>query len=105
MPSSRGCVVASLWRGNENTKDAQLYFYDLNVKANYTLNERNCLYFSGYLGQDVLGISAFGSTYGNQTATLRLNHLFSDKLFSNTSLIYSKYDFGIRITSSVINAA
>jgi hypothetical protein len=85
---------------NETTKNAQLYFYDLNVKANYTLNQRNRLYFSGYLGKDVLGIPSFGSTYGNQTATLRLNHLFSDKLFSNTSLIYSKYDFRIRLTSS-----
>ncbi|MBF9141944.1 TonB-dependent receptor [Hymenobacter sp. BT439] len=85
---------------NETTKDARLYFYDLNVKANYRLNERNRLYFSGYLGEDVMGISAFGSNYGNQTATLRLNHLFTDQLFSNTSLIYSKYDFGIRLTSS-----
>ncbi|MCC2548593.1 TonB-dependent receptor [Hymenobacter sp. BT175] len=85
---------------DEQINDASLYFYDLNAKANYRLSERTRLYFSGYLGQDVLGISAFGSTYGNQTATLRLNHLFTDQLFSNTSLIYSKYDFGIRITAS-----
>ena len=82
---------------NENTKDAQLYFYDFNAKANYTFNERNRLYFSGYLGRDVLGISTFGNDYGNQTATLRFNHLFTDRLFSNTSLIYSKYDYRITI--------
>lgn len=85
---------------NETTKDASLYFYDLNAKANYTLDARNRLYFSGYLGKDVLGISSFGSTYGNETATLRFNHLFTDRLFSNTSFIYSRYNYQIRLTTS-----
>ncbi|MBF9224225.1 TonB-dependent receptor [Hymenobacter sp. BT662] len=85
---------------NPTTRSASLYFYDLNAKANYTLDARNRLYFSGYLGQDVLGISSFGSTYGNQTATLRFNHLFTDRLFSNTSFLYSKYNYQIRLTTS-----
>ncbi|MBU6121315.1 TonB-dependent receptor [Hymenobacter siberiensis] len=82
---------------NETTKNARLYFYDFNAKANYTLDARNRIYFSGYLGRDVLGINTFENNYGNQTATLRFNHLFTDRLFSNTSLIYSKYDYQIKI--------
>ncbi|TDN37220.1 collagen-binding protein [Hymenobacter sp. UV11] len=82
---------------NETTKSSSLYFYDFNAKANYTLSPSNRLYFSGYLGRDALGVGNFGNNYGNQTATLRLNHLFSDRLFSNTSLIFSKYSYQINI--------
>ncbi|RZL04682.1 MAG: TonB-dependent receptor, partial [Hymenobacter sp.] len=85
---------------NETTKSASLYFYDFNAKANYTLNDRNRLYFSAYLGRDVLGINNFGNNYGNQTATLRYNHLFTDKLFSNTTLIFSKYSYQIKIRAN-----
>ena len=85
---------------NETTKNARLYFYDFNAKANYTLDARNRIYFSGYLGRDVLGINTFENNYGNQTATLRFNHLFTDRLFSNTSLIYSKYDYQIKIRAN-----
>ena len=86
---------------NTTTKNSSLYFYDVNAKANYTLSDRNRLYFSAYLGRDALGLSGtFGQYYGNKTATLRLNHLFSDRLFSNTSLIFSKYDYQIDITTN-----
>ena len=89
---------------NETTKNSSLYFYDLNAKANYTLNERNRLYLSAYLGRDALGLAnTFGQYYGNRTATLRLNHLFSDRVFSNTSLIYSKYDYEIDILANALN--
>ena len=91
---------------NETTRNSSLYFYDFNAKANYQLNERNHLYFSGYVGRDALGLSnTFGQYYGNQTATLRLNHLFSDRVFSNTSLIYSKYDYEIDIYTNDQNFA
>lgn len=83
-----------------NTNRNSLYFYDLNVKANYRLGEKDHLYLSGYFGQDHLGISnSFDLTYGNSTATLRWNHLITSKLFSNTSLIYSKYNYTIGINS------
>ncbi len=73
-----------------------LYFYDLNAKVNYQLDEKNTLYLSGYFGRDKLGLNnTFGFNWGNATGTLRLNHLFSNKLFSNTSLIMSKYDYQI----------
>ncbi|WP_440134611.1 TonB-dependent receptor [Chitinophaga sancti] len=81
-------------------KDIQLYFYDLNVKANLAVNDRNKLYFSGYFGKDVLGVSkTFGSKWGNATGTLRWNSVLSSKLFSNTSFIYSNYDFNVSFKS------
>lgn len=74
-----------------------LYFYDVNAKANYQLDDKNTLYLSGYFGRDKLGISeAFGFNWGNATFTLRWNHLYSDRLFSNTSLIYSNYNYVIQ---------
>jgi len=78
---------------NSNT----LYFYDLNAKANYRLDENNAFYVSGYFGRDKLGIAeTFGFNWGNGTVTLRWNHLFSQRLFSNTSAIYSNYNYVIK---------
>jgi len=73
-------------------KNAQFNFYDLTAKANYTLNDKNRLFLSGYLGRDVFG-AGFKFNWGNSTATLRWNHVFGSKLFLNTSLIYSNYDY------------
>jgi len=75
------------------------YFYDLNTKLSYNLNENNRLFLSGYFGRDVFKISeSFGNTFGNTTVNLRWNHLFSDKLFSNLSFIYSDYYFGLELS-------
>ncbi len=72
----------------------QLYFYDLNLKLNYTINENNRIYLSGYLGRDVFSFNKeFGINWGNNTETFRWNHLFSKKVFSNLSLIFSNYDY------------
>lgn len=81
-------------------KDIKLYFYDLNAKANLTVNNKNRLFFSGYFGKDVFDVSkTFGSKWGNATGTLRWNSLLSSKLFSNTSFIYSNYDFNVGFQS------
>jgi hypothetical protein len=83
-----------MFASTENLKKSGLYFYDLNLKANYKLGENDRIFLSGYLGRDVAQINdQFGFDWGNQTLTLRWNHLFSDKLFLNSSLIYSKYDY------------
>ncbi|GGH14190.1 collagen-binding protein [Mucilaginibacter phyllosphaerae] len=80
---------------------SSLYFYDINAKANYHFNDKNAIYLSGYFGKDVLGIKdQFGTNWGNSTGTLRFNHLFSNRLFSNTSLIYSNYNYTIQSFSS-----
>lgn len=74
------------------------YFYDLNAKLNYKLNKNNNLYLSGYFGRDIFSLNeSFTNTYGNTTLNLRWNHLFSDKLFSNLSLIYSDYYYGLTL--------
>ena len=79
---------------NDNT----VYFYDLNTKLNYKLNANNNIFLSGYFGRDVFGISdSFVNTYGNAVGNFRWNHLFSDKLFSNLSLIYSDYYYGLKL--------
>lgn len=72
------------------------YFYDLNAKLNYKLSENNNLYLSGYFGRDVFSLAdSFENIYGNSTLNLRWNHLFSPRLFSNLSLIYSDYYYGL----------
>ncbi len=81
-------------------KNNTLYFYDFNLKANYKLGKKDRLYLSGYFGRDVLGFGeTFSTDWGNKTATLRWNHLLNNKLFSNTSFIYSDYSYKIKIKS------
>jgi len=78
--------------------DNVAYFYDLNAKVSYNLNRNNRLFLSGYFGRDVFEISdTFANSFGNTTLNLRWNHLFSDKLFSNLSLIYSDYYYGLEL--------
>ncbi|HEY6952897.1 MAG TPA: TonB-dependent receptor [Bacteroidota bacterium] len=73
---------------------ASLYFYDLNAKANYTLGDRDRIFLSGYFGRDNFDYpNTFGFNWGNATATLRWNHIVGDHLFSNTSLIFSNYEY------------
>lgn len=79
---------------NDNTA----FFYDLNTKLNFKINDKNSIYLSGYFGRDVFNIDqSFKNSYGNSVANLRWNHLFSDKLFSNLSLIYSDYYYGLTL--------
>ena len=83
------------------------YFYDLNAKLNYDFSRKDKIYLSGYFGRDKFHItdsysyssdnykSDAGLYWQNATATLRWNHLFNNKVFANTSLIYSSYDLQI----------
>jgi len=74
------------------------YFYDLNTKLSYKLNDNNNLFLSGYFGRDVFEIAdSFSNTFGNTTLNLRWNHLFSNQLFSNISVIYSDYYYGLTL--------
>jgi hypothetical protein len=83
-----------------NTNRSSLYFYDINAKANYKLGDKDHIFLSGYFGKDNLGLgNTFGLDYGNSTGTLRWNHIFNSRLFSNTSLIYSKYNYNVSVNS------
>jgi hypothetical protein len=75
------------------------FFYDLNGKVNYDLGENDRIYFSGYLGKDVFNFGAgdfnIDFTWGNRTGTARWNHIFSPKLFMNTTFTYSDYNYEV----------
>ncbi len=74
--------------------DSRVGFYDINAKISHQFNENNRLYLSGYFGNDNFEIAnLLTNDYGNNTFNLRWNHLFSDKIFSNLSFIYSKYNY------------
>ena len=87
-----------VFSNNEDLKNTHLYFYDLNLKTNFKIDDNNRIYFSGYFGRDNFGFAdRFGFDWGSITGTFRWNHNFSDKLFSNTSLIFSNYSYEINI--------
>lgn len=79
------------------------YFYDMNAKLNYVFNDKDRLYLSGYFGKDKFYLnsksadteSKAGLDWGNATGTLRWNHLFNGRLFSNLSFIFTNYQLGI----------
>ena len=75
-------------------KGSKFYFYDLTAKANYRINDRNTVFLSGYFGRDVFGAD-FGFNWGSATASARWNHVFSDRLFLNTTAYYSNYDYSL----------
>lgn len=77
-----------------DVKVKKAYFYDLNAKLNYIFNEKNTLLLSGYFGKDSYNISDnIDVNWGNITTTLRWNHLFGNKLFSNITAVYSDYSY------------
>lgn len=78
------------------SEGAQLYFYDLTLKAHYDIGKKDKIFLSGYLGKDVFKFDANqGFDWGNNTATLRWNHIFNDRLFSNMNFIFSDYDYAL----------
>ncbi len=106
--SARRTYADIFLKAFKNSKDPQrialskstLYFYDLNLKANYRLGKKDRVFISGYFGRDKFGFSdQFGFDWGNITGTARWNHIFSEKLFSNTSFIISNYNYKINFGS------
>jgi hypothetical protein len=96
LVAGRGSYAHLFLKLKDNESTA--YFYDLNTKLNYKLNQNNNLYLSGYFGRDVFSLNqTFANTYGNATVNMRWNHLFNEKLFSNLSFIYSDYYYGLQL--------
>lgn len=97
--SARRSYVDLFLRAADN--DNLVYFYDVNAKVNWRANNKNRFFLSLYSGRDDFSFGDdFGFDWGNRTATFRWNHLFNDKLFSNTSLIASNFDYGLESTSA-----
>lgn len=93
-------VMAKLYNtvaGRSTNNDNKFYFYDLNAKGNYTIDDNNRVMLSGYFGRDIIGIDDFGVAWGNKTATARWNHIFSPKLFSNLTFYFSDYDYFLKV--------
>lgn len=96
-------LIAQQQVGSDTKVKPGYYFYDLNAKLNYDFGAKNKVYISGYFGRDRFKVSEKDNTsenksgldWGNATATLRWNHLINQKLFVNTSLIFSHFNFGI----------
>ncbi len=105
-------LIAQQQKGKDNKVKPGYYFYDLNAKANYDFGSQNKLYISGYFGQDRFKVSEkepayqnqAGLNWGNATATVRWNHLINQKLFVNTSLIYSHFNFEVSSNEKELNS-
>lgn len=81
---------------DSSVKKSKMYFYDLNLKVNHQINDRNRLFLSAYMGRDRFGQKGSSDAgFGNQTGTLRWNHQISSKTFSNLSAIIAKYDYSL----------
>jgi len=80
-------------------KGSGYYFYDLNAKVNYAFSDKDRIYLSGYFGRDVFDFAngkqslKINIPWGNTTGTLRWNHIFNNRLFGNTTLVYNDYNF------------
>jgi hypothetical protein len=102
--SGRRTYADIFLKATEKFKDNILYFYDLNAKANYKIDDKNRIYFSGYFGQDELGLgSSFSINWGNKTGTIRWNRIVNSKLFLNTSFIYSDYSYNVGLKNGETN--
>ncbi len=100
LVAGRGSYAHLFLKLSEELKDNSAYFYDLNLKANYEIDENNQLFLSGYFGRDVFKFNDnFNSSYGNFLGNIRWNHVFNDKIFSNLSVNYSKYDYQLEINA------
>jgi len=83
---------------NEAAKESKPYFYDLTAKTNFVINDKNRIYISGYFGKDVVDLNdLMYMGYGNQTLTLRYNHLVNERIFSNVTAIVSNFNYGMKI--------
>jgi len=89
---------------NKDIRDNILYFYDFNAKINHRIDDRNRIFLSGYFGRDVFSNNFARMSLGNQTGTFRWNHLFSQRLFSNFTVIQSMYDYRLGTPEGNVNS-
>lgn len=99
VSARRSYVDLFLRAANE---DNLVHFYDVNAKVNFRYNNSNRFFFAFYTGRDVFSFGDdFGFAWGNMTGTFRWNHLFNERLFSNTSVIASNFDYKLELRDPV----
>ena len=104
--SGRRTYADAFLLASKEFKGTVLYFYDLNMKANYKIDAKNRLFISGYFGKDELGLKDLGEIdWGNKTGTIRWNRIVSSRLFLNTSLIFSDYNYNVKAKNGDNNVA
>jgi hypothetical protein len=95
--SGRRTYADAFLLASKEFKGTVLYFYDLNMKANYKIDAKNRLFISGYFGKDELGLKDLSEIdWGNKTGTIRWNRILSSRLFLNTSFIFSDYNYNVK---------
>ncbi|MDR2980188.1 MAG: TonB-dependent receptor [Bacteroidales bacterium] len=88
-------------------KGTDFYFYDLNAKLNYRINDKHHIFLGGYYGKDLYGFKSENGginthfNWANAAASMRWNYIITPKLFLNTSLTFSDYDFGTEMAIDV----
>jgi hypothetical protein len=82
---------------DENLRQSALYFYDLNAKINFRIDDQNRLFFSAYRGKDTFKNDFFKMGWGNQTFTMRWNHVFNNRIFANLTAVYSLFDYEVGV--------
>lgn len=98
MISGRRSYIDLFFPIFEDLRGTSVYFYDLNAKVNYKLGEKDRIFLSGYFGDDVFNFdNNFKARWGNGSGSLRWNHLFNSRLFLNTTLVYSKYNYSLGV--------
>ena len=104
--SGRRTYADAFLLASKEFKGTVLYFYDLNMKANYKIDAKNKLFISGYFGKDELGLKNLAEIdWGNKTGTIRWNRIVSNRLFLNTSLIFSDYNYNVKAKNGDNNVA
>ncbi|MFA8299209.1 MAG: TonB-dependent receptor domain-containing protein [Hyphomicrobiales bacterium] len=106
--SGRRSYMDLFMKLSDNSKEAnsEIYFYDFNMKANYAINKNNRIFVSGYFGRDIFSYNNddFYFFWGNKTTTLRWNHIFNPKLFLNSTIMYSKFNYSLGFDMKTISS-
>ncbi len=90
--------------GNDGLNGSKLFFWDFNAKVTHIINDNNRVFISAYLGKDVFKNEFAGMDLGNNTVTIRWNHLFSKKLFSNFTFLRSRYEYELGTPEGDVNS-
>lgn len=96
--AARRSYIDMLMKMSPDLKNDQMYFYDLSAKANYNITKNDKVFLSGYFGRDVFKFGKdFQNQWGNKTATLRWNHVYNSRMFSNVTGVLSDFDYQLGV--------